>query len=135
MPVPSTLSQCPVSPSSGRSTQGVAEISVNAVRLPGVSSGNHLRAADGFMWEVPVGPIIIRYTAVIKDGTWREVGDRIRLAQLPRWLIGLTLQKRTHVCQCSDSVAAVRRVRDIAIRPDKGYVAARHPSQLNGIPQ
>ena len=33
--------------------------------------------ADGFEWEIPAGPIKIHYTAVVKDGTWREVGDRI----------------------------------------------------------
>lgn len=33
--------------------------------------------ADGFIWEIPAGPMSIRYTAVIKDGTWKEVGDRI----------------------------------------------------------
>ena len=33
--------------------------------------------ADGFVWEIPAGPATIRYTAVIKDGTWKEVGDRI----------------------------------------------------------
>ena len=35
------------------------------------------RTADGYTWEIPAGPMTIRYTAVIKDGTWREVGDRI----------------------------------------------------------
>ena len=34
-------------------------------------------AADGYVWEIPAGPMTIRYTAVIKDGTWHEVGDRI----------------------------------------------------------
>lgn len=33
--------------------------------------------ADGFFWEIPAGPMVIRYTATIKDGVWREVGDRI----------------------------------------------------------
>jgi hypothetical protein len=33
--------------------------------------------ADGYTWEIPAGPATIRYTAVIKDGAWREVGDRI----------------------------------------------------------
>lgn len=33
--------------------------------------------ADGYTWEIPAGPTTIRYTAVIKDGKWREVGDRI----------------------------------------------------------
>ena len=33
--------------------------------------------ADGNVWEIPAGPMTIRYTATIKDGMWREVGDRI----------------------------------------------------------
>lgn len=33
--------------------------------------------ADGYVWEIPAGPMTIRYTAVIKDGGWLEVGDRI----------------------------------------------------------
>ena len=32
---------------------------------------------DGYTWDIPAGPMTIRYTAVIKDGAWREVGDRI----------------------------------------------------------
>lgn len=32
---------------------------------------------DGYVWEIPAGPMTIRYTAVIKDGAWKEVGDRI----------------------------------------------------------
>lgn len=33
--------------------------------------------SDGYIWEIPAGPMTIRYTAVIKDGAWKEVGDRI----------------------------------------------------------
>jgi len=33
--------------------------------------------SDGYVWEIPAGPATIRYTAVIKNGAWREVGDRI----------------------------------------------------------
>jgi hypothetical protein len=33
--------------------------------------------ADGFSWEIKAGPATMRYTAVIKDGAWHEVGDRI----------------------------------------------------------
>ena len=33
--------------------------------------------SDGYVWEIPAGPTTIRYTAVIKDTTWNEVGDRI----------------------------------------------------------
>jgi hypothetical protein len=33
--------------------------------------------ADGYVWEIPLGQMTIRYTAAVKDGAWREVGDRI----------------------------------------------------------
>lgn len=39
--------------------------------------------ADGFVWEIPAGPTTIRYTAVVKNGTWKEVGDRIAPGQEP----------------------------------------------------
>jgi hypothetical protein len=32
---------------------------------------------DGYVWEIPAGPATIRYEAVIKNGSWRQVGDRI----------------------------------------------------------
>jgi len=35
------------------------------------------RTSDGFTWDIPAGPTTIRYNAVVKDGTWTEVGDRI----------------------------------------------------------
>jgi len=38
---------------------------------------------DGYVWEIPAGPATIRYTAVIKDGNWREVGDRITAGKEP----------------------------------------------------
>ena len=31
----------------------------------------------GYVWEIPVGPMTIRYTATIEEGKWHEVGDRI----------------------------------------------------------
>jgi hypothetical protein len=34
-------------------------------------------ASDGYTWDIPAGPMTIHYTAVIKDGAWSEVGDRI----------------------------------------------------------
>jgi len=39
--------------------------------------------SDGYTWEIPAGPMTIRYTAVIKDGKWREVGDRIMPGRPP----------------------------------------------------
>lgn len=33
--------------------------------------------ADGYVWEIPAGPMTIRYTATIKDNVFKEVGDHI----------------------------------------------------------
>ena len=32
---------------------------------------------DGYVWEIPAGPMTIRYTATIANGNYREVGDQI----------------------------------------------------------
>ncbi len=38
----------------------------------------------GYFWEVPAGPgMTIRYTATVKDGAWKEVGDRIAKGKEP----------------------------------------------------
>lgn len=39
--------------------------------------------AEGFRWEVPAGPMIVRYTAHIRDGVWHEVGERIEAGKEP----------------------------------------------------
>jgi hypothetical protein len=39
--------------------------------------------SDGYVWDIPAGPATIRYTAVIKNGAWREVGDRVVPGQDP----------------------------------------------------
>jgi hypothetical protein len=39
--------------------------------------------SDGYVWEIPAGPATIRYTAIIKNGAWQEVGDRIVPGQEP----------------------------------------------------
>jgi hypothetical protein len=50
--------------------------------------------ATGFVWETPAGPgAIIRYTAVIRDGTWHEVGERIVGDAPPVRTIELTLRR------------------------------------------
>lgn len=33
--------------------------------------------ANGYVWEIPAGPMTIRYTATVTDGIWHEVGDRV----------------------------------------------------------
>jgi hypothetical protein len=48
---------------------------------------------DGFIWEILAGPMTIRYTAVIKDGGWREVGDRISPGKDPIRFFEMNLKR------------------------------------------
>ena len=48
---------------------------------------------DGFVWEIPAGPMTIRYTATVKDGAWREVGDRIAPGQEPVRFFEMNLKR------------------------------------------
>ncbi len=50
-------------------------------------------ATDGYIWEIPAGPVTIRYTAVIKDGAWREVGDRIMAGKDPVRFFEMNLKR------------------------------------------
>ena len=49
--------------------------------------------ADGFTWDIPAGPATIRYTATVKDGAWREVGDRIAPGQDPVRFFEMNLKR------------------------------------------
>ena len=49
--------------------------------------------ADGYTWEIPAGPLTIRYTAVIKDGTLREVGDRVMPGKDPVRFFEMNLKR------------------------------------------
>jgi hypothetical protein len=49
--------------------------------------------ADGFIWEIPAGPMTIRYTAIVKDGTWHEVGDRIVPGKDPERIFDMNLKR------------------------------------------
>lgn len=49
--------------------------------------------ADGFSWEIPAGPMTIRYTATVKDGQWREVGDRIQPGKEPVRFFEMNLKR------------------------------------------
>ncbi len=48
---------------------------------------------DGFVWEIPAGSMTIRYTAVVKDGTWREVGDRVMPGKEPVRFFEMNLKR------------------------------------------
>lgn len=47
----------------------------------------------GYVWGIPAGPMTIRYTAVIKDGAWLEVGDRIMLFKEPVRFFEMNLKR------------------------------------------
>ena len=49
--------------------------------------------ADGYVWEIPAGPVLIRYTAVIKDGKLREIGERIVGDQKPMQFFEMNLTR------------------------------------------
>ena len=49
--------------------------------------------ADGYVWEIPAGPMTIRYTATIKDGAWKEVGERIAPGQAPVQFFEMNLKR------------------------------------------
>ena len=49
--------------------------------------------ADGYVWEIPAGPMTIRYTATIKDGSWHEVGDRVMPGKDPVRFFDMTLKR------------------------------------------
>jgi hypothetical protein len=49
--------------------------------------------ADGFTWDIPAGPMKIRYTAVIRDGTWNEVGERILPGKEPARFFEMNLTR------------------------------------------
>lgn len=50
-------------------------------------------AADGFSWEIPAGAMTIRYTGLIKDGTWHEVGDRLMPGKDPIRFFEMNLKR------------------------------------------
>jgi hypothetical protein len=49
--------------------------------------------ADGYTWELPAGPMTIRYAATIKDGVLHEVGDRIMPGKEPVRFFEMTLTR------------------------------------------
>lgn len=40
--------------------------------------------SEGYTWEIPAGPgAVVRFTATIKDGNWREVGEYVAEGKPP----------------------------------------------------
>ena len=48
---------------------------------------------SGYVWEIPAGPMKIRYTATLHDGTWTEVGDRIAEGRPPQRFFEMNLKR------------------------------------------
>ena len=46
---------------------------------------------SGYVWEIPAGPMTIRYTAVVRGKTWREIGERIVEGQPPAQFFEMNL--------------------------------------------
>jgi len=51
------------------------------------------RTAEGFAWEIPAGPMTIRYNAVVKDGVWVETGDRVAPGREPVRFFEMRLER------------------------------------------
>jgi hypothetical protein len=49
--------------------------------------------ADGYVWEIPAGPMTIRYTAVISGDNFKEVGDQIQSGKDPVRFFEMTLKR------------------------------------------
>jgi hypothetical protein len=45
----------------------------------------------GYVWEIPAGPTTIRYTAVVRGGKWREIGERVVAGQPPAQFFEMNL--------------------------------------------
>ena len=48
---------------------------------------------DGYVWEIPAGPAKIRYTAVIKPDSWREIGEYISPGKDPAQFFEMNLKR------------------------------------------
>lgn len=47
----------------------------------------------GYVWEIPAGPMTIRYTATVTNGSWTEVGDYVAPGQPARRFFTMTLER------------------------------------------
>ena len=48
---------------------------------------------DGYVYEIPMGQATIRYTATVKDGLWREVGERLMQGKPPVQIFEMNLKR------------------------------------------
>jgi hypothetical protein len=48
---------------------------------------------DGFSSEIPAGAMVIRYSATVKGGAWREIGDRVLPGKDPIRFFEMTVRR------------------------------------------
>jgi hypothetical protein len=48
---------------------------------------------DGFVWRMVYGPVTIRHTAVVKDGRWSELTERLSEGQPPVKMVEMDLRR------------------------------------------
>ena len=48
---------------------------------------------NGYIWEIPAGPMTIRYTATVEGDRFREVGERIVAGQPPAAFFEMNLRR------------------------------------------
>lgn len=48
---------------------------------------------SGYVWEIPAGPTTLRYTAVIRHGNWREIGERLAPGQASVQFFEMNLER------------------------------------------
>jgi len=48
---------------------------------------------DGYVWEIPAGPATIRYTAVLEQGTFRKIGERLMAGAEPLRIFEMNLTR------------------------------------------
>ena len=50
--------------------------------------------ADGYVWEVPAGPnAVMRFTATVKNNTWREIGEVVTEGGAPKQTFEMNLKR------------------------------------------
>jgi hypothetical protein len=49
--------------------------------------------STGYTWQIPAGPTTIRYTAIIKDKVWTEIGERIAEGKEPVQFFRMELKR------------------------------------------
>ena len=49
--------------------------------------------SNGFIWEIPLGRVTLRYTATVKDGVWHEIGESIATGKEPVRFLEMNLRR------------------------------------------